>query len=339
MPDISQIVDVTISLETQGVTKQGFGIPLLVGNAGVVTAATTREYSSLAEMLADGFLTSDAEYKMAESIFSQTPRPSKVLCAPLTSSDYGDSIQAAYDYSKEWYAVIIESRASADILDAAAKVETLKRLLLCCTEDAAVTAQSSTNILSSLNALNYDRTAYIWSADSEKFPEAGWAGRVLPTDPGSATWKFKTIVGIAADALTSAQSNYIRDTKKGNTYETIGGVSMTREGMVVSGEFIDVIIGIDWLKAQIEESVFAKLVNADKIPYTNAGIAIVENELRKCLQNAITNGVLASFTVSVPDVASIASADKTARLLPDVTFTGVLAGAIHKVEIQGRVTV
>jgi len=61
--------------------------------------------------------------------------------------------------------------------------------------------------------------------------------------------------------------------------------------------------------------------------------------LRQRLQDAITQGVLSSFTVSVPDVANILAADKLARTLPDVTFTGVLAGAIHKVEIAGKVTV
>jgi len=339
MPDISQVVDVTISLETQGVTRQGFGVPLIVGPAGVLSANTVAEYSSLTDMISAGFDALDAEYDIASACFAQNPRPEKVIVAPLTAADYGDSIQAAYDVSKDWYAVLIASRADADIADAAAKVEVLKRLLLACSSSAAVLAASSVNILNTLNAANYDRTVYMWSADQANFPEAAWAGRVLPTDPGSATWKFKTLAGIAADSLTGTQSTYIRTTKKGNTYETMGGVSITREGTVVSGEFIDIIIGIDWLKARIEEDVFQQLVNSDKIPYTNAGIAIIENILRTRLQDAVAQGVLSSFTVSVPDVATILSADKIARTLPDVTFTGVLAGAIHKVEINGKVTV
>jgi hypothetical protein len=127
--------------------------------------------------------------------------------------------------------------------------------------------------------------------------------------------------------------------QSGNTYETVGGVSITREGTVASGQFLDVIRGIDWLKARIEEDIYQKLVNADKIPFTDSGVTIIENSLRERLQDGINQGVLSSFTVSVPKVADVSSANKLVRTLPDVEFTGVLAGAIHKVVIQGRVTV
>jgi hypothetical protein len=339
MPDISQIVDVTISLETQGVTRQGFGVPLIVGNAGVLSTSTVAEYTSLSAMTNAGFTQTHAEYLMAQAMFTQEPRPEKVIVAPLTSNDYAISIQNAYNVSKDWYAVVIQSRAQADIQAAAQKVETLKRLFIASSSDAAVTAQSSSNVLHNLNASQYDRTVYLWSNHQASYPDAAWAGRMLPTEPGKATWKFKTLKGVNADTLTDTQSNYIRNTKKGNTYEEIGGVSMTREGTVVSGEFVDVIRDVDWLKARIQEDILEKLVNADKIPYTDAGIAIIENVLRSRLQDAVTSGVLSDFEVTVPKVASITNANKTARILPDVEFTGTLAGAIHKVIIKGRVSV
>ena len=338
MADITEIVDVTISLETTGVTRQGFGVPLLVGDGGVITAGEVASYVSLTEILGAGFLATDKEYLMAQACFAQTPRPTKVVVAPLTGADYAASIQSAFDASKEWYAVIIESRAQADIVAAAAKVEALKRLLLACSDDVAVTASSAANVAGALKASNYNRTAYLWSDNEENFPEAAWAGRCLPTDPGSLTWKFKNLSGITASNMTSGESSNVRG-QSGNTYETVGGVSITREGTVASGQFLDVIRGIDWLKARIEEDIYQKLVNADKIPFTDAGVTIIENSLRERLQDGINQGVLSSFTVSVPKVADVSSANKLLRTLPDVEFTGVLAGAIHKVVIQGRVTV
>lgn len=337
MADISQIVDVTISLETAGVTRQGFGKPLLIGDAGVLSSGVVAEYASLAEMVSAGFADTDEEYKMAQAIFSQSPSPSSVFVAPLTGGDYGDSIQDAFDASKDWYAVIIQSRLEADILDAAAKVETIDRLLLACSNDAAVTASSSGNVLADLKAANYDRTSYLWSDDQANYPEAAWAGVMLPKDPGSATWMFKTLTGITADDLTTTEQNNVLN-ENGNTYQTIGGVSITREGKVASGEYLDVIRGIDWLKARIEEDIYQRLVNVDKVPFTDAGIAIIDNILRERLQDAVDQGVLASFTVSVPTAASVSAANKAARTLPDVDFTGVLAGAIHKVEINGTVS-
>lgn len=337
MPNINQIVNVTINLLTTGVTRQGFGKPLLIGEAGVESGGTVAEYSSLAAMIDAGYATTDKEYIMAQRIFSQNPSPSSVFVAPLTGSDYSDSIQAAFNASKAWYAVIIESRLKADILDAAALVETLGRLLIVCSNDEEVSGQSSSNVLVQLNGANYDRTAYLYSGNQATYPEAGWAGILLPKAPGSATWMFKTIAGSTADSLTDTLSSYIRGLN-GNTYETIGGVSITREGKVVSGEWIDTIRGVDWLKARIEEDLYSKFVNSDKIPFTAAGISVVENVLRERLQDAVDQGVLASYTVSVPAIGSVSNADKIARTLNDVSFTGVLAGAIHKVTIVGNVS-
>jgi len=43
-------------------------------------------------------------------------------------------------------------------------------------------------------------------------------------------------------------------------------------------------------------------------------------------------------TVTVPDIADVSAGDKGTRTLNDVTFTGILAGAIQKINVQGTVT-
>ena len=75
--------------------------------------------------------------------------------------------------------------------------------------------------------------------------------------------------------------------KNANIYETIAGVNITREGTVAEPEFIDVIHGVDWLTARIQERVYAALVNQPKIPYTNAGIAAIESLVREQLDAAL----------------------------------------------------
>ena len=64
--------------------------------------------------------------------------------------------------------------------------------------------------------------------------------------------------------------------------------------------------------------------------------------MKASLRAAVNQGILAADpapTVTVPKVADVSAADKTARLLPDMKFTGTLAGAIHKVTITGVVSV
>lgn len=65
--------------------------------------------------------------------------------------------------------------------------------------------------------------------------------------------------------------------KTANFYSEVGGVNITQEGKVASGEWIDIIIGTDWLEARLRESVYSALVNNRKIPYDDTGIAMIED--------------------------------------------------------------
>jgi hypothetical protein len=189
----------------------------------------------------------------------------------------------------------------------------------------------------------YDNTAAIYHQNSDEstadeFPDAALAGELGWRDPGSYTAKFKALSSVTACALTTTQrTNALA--KNCNIYTSRGGVSMLEEGVVGSGEFIDVIVGIMWLESRMTERIYSRLVNLDKIPFTDSGVAIIEAEVRAQLDDAVAAGLLASWTVTVPEVADVSTADKTARTLPDIEFTGVLAGAVHKVEISGVITV
>lgn len=263
------------------------------------------------------------------------------LTATLTTPNNGviEDIAAVRALNDEWYMLALTSRVKDDILNAASAIETLKKMFIACSEDTAVTAGTALNVLDLLEARGYDRTAYLWSDDQENYPEAAWMGGTLPLDPGSETWKFKTGTGIVASNLTTTQENNIFN-DNGNTYETFAGYSIFREGTVVSGEYIDVIRFVDWLEARMQEDIYSALINVPKIPYTDNGIAIIESLVNKRLLIGVRVGGLAEdpeFTITVPKVADIATADKQARLLPDVKFEATLAGAIHKVQIRGRV--
>ena len=111
---------------------------------------------------------------------------------------------------------------------------------------------------------------------------------------------------------------------------------------MVSGEYIDLMSGVDWLQATIQENVFAHLVNLPKIPFTYGGIAIIESEIISAINAGIDSGFIAEspqFTISVPLAANVSAVDKANRYLPDIEFTAFLAGAIHKTQINGAVSV
>lgn len=338
---LEQVVDVQISSQSSQVTQAGFGTMLILGTH-TNFAERLRYYTDADTLLDDGFLTTDPEYLAAVKAFSQELKPERIAVGRRVALEAVEvALAAVEDEQPDWYALVITSRTEVDILAAAAWIEAKRKIFIACSDDADVLAAPLTDIASLLNAASYARTAYFWSGDQAGMPEAGILGRMLPEIPGSATFKFKTIAGVTFDAFTATErANAIA--KKANIYERLAGVSIFAEGTMAVGEFIDIIIGIDWLQARLQERIYAKLVALPKIPYTDAGTAVVEAEIRAQLREGILNQFLASTpepVVTVPLVADVNPLDRAARFLPGITFQAQVAGAIHKLQIRGVVTV
>jgi len=270
-----------------------------------------------------------------------------LIIQPLTASaSVTDDLDAIQNADDDWYALAYTGRTKAVVQSIAGWVEARTKIFGTASDESDIINVAAgtdlTSIAAVLNSLGYVRTFVMYHDDADSdFPECAWFGKTLPTQPGSITWKFKTLASITYSDLTTTQSNNARN-KKANTYEFIGGVGITREGTMAQGEFIDVIRGIDWLTARIQEYVYALLVNSPKVPYTDAGIASVEAQVRRALDEGVNNDFIADdpqYTVSVPKAADVSPANKAARLLQDVTFQATLAGAIHAVEINGTVSV
>lgn len=228
-----------------------------------------------------------------------------------------------------------------DIKAVAAWTETQAKIYFYSSNDPNIKlSASTTDIAYFMESQNYDRTVSIYHpSNSDTFIETAWPGECFPYDPGSQTWKFKTLTGVATYELTTSEATIITG-KECNVYTKISNIDMTKEGVVASGEYIDVIRGVDWITASMQEDIFSALVNSRKIPFTDAGISVVVGIVKAVLEEAVGMDILVadSAVVTYPKASEVSSTDKANRLLPDIVFTAVLAGAIHKVEITGTVT-
>lgn len=73
---LSDIVRVTISIESAAVVAAGFGVPAIFGDTqDAFGGAMYREYSDPAEMLEDGFAITDPEYVDAVALMAQSLKP------------------------------------------------------------------------------------------------------------------------------------------------------------------------------------------------------------------------------------------------------------------------
>jgi hypothetical protein len=341
--EISSIVSVQVTRQTKTISQAGFGVCLILTPVASLPAARVSFYTSI-DGVSDDFESSTDAYKSAAAIFSQNPRPEKIAIGRYLSTEtIDDVLPLIKDETNDWYALVLTSRTQADQAFAAAWIETQDKILFVRSNNADIKDPADdTDICSVLSAATRERTATIAHFPAtDDFIDAGWLGGMLPKQPGSATFAFKTVSGATPDKFTASEQAAI-DAKKANHYQTVGGVNIMQPGKMASGEWIDVIIGIDWLKARIAERIFSVLANRDKVPYTDAGAATLENEIRAQLTEGVKVGLLAAdpaFTVTVPKVSTISVNDRASRVFPSITFEATLAGAIHKTTIQGTVSV
>lgn len=288
-----------------------------------------------------------------ENLFSVSVSPSimsvnkSLSIDPLIASDTpAEDLDAVNNANPNWYALVSVERDQATVKAMADWVEAHIKIFGTASSDLTIinveAGTDITSIAAVLNQAGYVRTFVMYHQDADHdFPEAAWFGKVLPLEPGSETWKFKNLAGVSYSNLTTSQSNTAH-AKKANTYEFVGGVGITGNGTMAQGEYIDIIRGVDWLTARIQEFVYSVLVRNPKVPYTDSGIAVIQAEVLRALKLGIDNDFLSDSPapiVTVPAAANVPPTDKANRILRNVKFQATLAGAIHAVVIRGTVSI
>jgi hypothetical protein len=241
----------------------------------------------------------------------------------------------------DWYALISTSRGNPEILAIAGWVETAERFFLYSTNQTTGRTATTGNIGKSMKDLSYVRSFGRWSDAAYAYPEAGWAGRLLPLDPGSENWAFKTIAGDTVDSLTVTHVSNI-EANNLNWYRTVAGKNITGMGVSAEGTFADIVRLRDWTKARMQEGIFGLLTSEDKVPFTDEGATAVQGEIESVIQEGQDNKAIATSpapVVTVPLVADVSDQDKSDRHLPDCEFAFTITGAVNSVAVSGRVSV
>ena len=92
---------------------------------------------------------------------------------------------------------------------------------------------------------------------------------------------------------------------------------------------------VDWLTARIQENVFNVITNANKIPYTDAGVEILANSARQVLDDAVRRQVLAEpASVNTVSVLNIPVNDRANRVYGNIVVNARVSGAIQNVSYQ-----
>lgn len=359
------IATVSIDISSPIVDDASFDNILIVGPAPAKEGYTAEDvgvYNSLTEVTDAGFVATgdnpDPVGVAAMVAFSQSPRPTAVYIAIQKTVDGEveeptDTVARALATSG-WY-VICPAGIASDKLEAlAAYVESTEKMCVY-TEMDFFTNKKKASVGST-----YFRTAGIFGRESSNeadsdvpaannYMNVAFAIKWLYYDSGSETAAFKTLSSVYPSNLTSTEMKALAEANL-NYYITVGNKNLSMNGKVIGDEWMDVIRFRDWLKNDMQVRVVNQFVMNPKIPYTDGGIALIQNQMLASLKAGQDAGGIApteydedgneivGYVTSVPLSSSLTASEKASRKLTKCKFKARLAGAIHFAELEGSLT-
>lgn len=349
-------IKVNIVRETRSPSQKGFGaLVFLTTVAGGITDRI-KLYSSLTGVAAD-YTSADEPYKAAAAYFSQSPAPTEFYVGQVDGDaleTYPDALDAMTVLNPEFYCVTVEASARDTILEVgaiAAWTEANQRVFFNVSNDInCLVIGTTTDIMSALKTLGYDRTVSFYSSNAADYVEVG-AFAILATTSYRGTdtlktLKFKDVKGATAQSIDPAGLESLK-AKNGNVLYETASIRMVDAGRTAAGTWIDEVIGTDALAEEIRVRVFGLLSRtSSKVPYNEKGMGLLEAEVKGALEQYIRNGflttrvdlngdLLPAYTVWHTPIILASVPDKSARIAPDIEFEGRLAGAIHEITISG----
>lgn len=371
--DITNVITISLSAAQTGLGEYN------VNNLAIFSHETAGEtfgelgykiYKAPKEVGID-FGTNSITYKMALSVFAQTPNilngNGYLVVIPFAdesgdSESLADAINRAESLVQFFGILSTRDYDSDEVAAAAAVVQTLNKMLFVVSNSATDIAAAGS--FASIAEAGYDKTrclAYLSSTTEEaKVMAAAYAGRALSTQfEGSnttSTMHLKDLVGVTADpTMTQTQLNLCQDCGA-DAYVNIAGVAKT----FTSGanKFFDQVYNRCWFLGALEVAGFNALAKVStKVPQTEPGMTILKGAYRLVCERGVRNGYMAPgawnsadrfgdveamlrnieevgyYIYSLP-VNLQAQTEREARKAPLVQIAVKEAGAIHSSNVM-----
>lgn len=344
---IDKLVKVSISISASAVSGESFNKILLIASAQDEAEAAPElgVYSSTKEVEEAGWGTSSATYRAASVAFANGADQLYIV-KKKEEEETSAALNRANSMSG-WYAIASAEDSETGKYDEIAVWAEANNKLFGFTADCSESVESP--VRDSYNYTFGFGTKHFEEEGNNHFLAIAVLAKCLSFRAGSETWAYKQLTSIVADDFSSSEIEAL-DEAKLNYYVPCAGKDITLPGKTLSGEWIDVIRFRDYIANNIQTRVYNLFVQNPKVPYTNAGIALIQSQIIAALKEGQQVGGIAEdeydgdgnlipgFTTSVPSSSAVSAADKSSRTLSNCTFTARLANAIHLVEISGSLT-
>ena len=307
----------------------GFGCPLILEeNATAKKEYAT--YSSLSAIEKAGYTTTSKVYKVAQLMFMQEHAPEKIaICSTDSTADVW--VAAESNASKDWRQLVVVNggEVATDVAKIMTAVEAQK------TYPKFYFANLPFDDETELSVEGIERTLICYYTPTEDIPVpvAAIAGEVGGLEVGSYTINNLIVKGVDGLELSQEEIEEIH-AKGGVTIVISAGDVVVSEGKAAGGSYVDNTDGNDYIKQQLEYQTQKVFNNNLKVPYTNEGIAMLENAATSVMKDAENKGIVENFVVSYALREDVSEDDRKSRKYFGGKISYSMAGAIHEIEID-----
>lgn len=189
------------------------------------------------------------------------------------------------------------------------------------------------------------------SENGDQFPEVSILARAATVNFNVANsvliLAFKQGPGITVADISSNQLAALRS-YNGNAFIKVGDNALFLDGKMADGTWFDTVQGVSWLTQKIRNNVFNLFyTSTTKIPWTDTGVAMVNQQVTLALELGVTNGLIApgydnegnfypdGYKVMSTDL-SLLQSQKGDRIWEGTSFIAIGSGALQGATITGN---
>lgn len=192
----------------------------------------------------------------------------------------------------------------------------------------------------------YGRSVVTYADNLAEWADAAWVGSVGPFWPESVTWKWKVPDGVSVADLRDSERDLLEENRV-NFMTAEYKHEYMKNGICGDGNFIDNVLGADYITHQIRENLYEIFIANKKIAYTDDGFALVAAGVFAALNRAVELHIIATdpeddtgvYTVVIPKRADATDEQARNRQMPDIKWSAQLEGAVHSVKVNGTLRV
>lgn len=266
----------------------------------------------------------------------------------------GVDLNNAVEANLNFFYVAVERslRKTAQQMEAARWCEASGKVFGWGDSDENILKLNTANSFKEAKDANLRNTICVFDAskNGNEYPEVSILGRAATVNFYVANsvlvLAYKKGPGISTADLSSGQLAALQS-YNGNAFISVGGNVMFFDGKMSDGTWFDTVQGVEWLSQQIRNNVFNLFYQSTtKVPWTDTGVAMVNQQVINALELARTNGLIApgydNEGTFYPDGYKVISTElnlmqsqKGSRIWEGTSFIAIGSGALQGATISG----